>query len=261
VDGQDGTADRVLARIASAAHGNVTRRELLAAGVSDEEIYGRAQSGLLHRQYPGVYRVGHTAPSVEAEYLAAVLACGDDGLLCGEAGGYLVDLIRRQEPPMPEVLARSQRRIEGIKVHRARAGTGTDRWVHRGVPVTTPARTLVDLAAVLSEYEGKACHEAGFRHKTTPAQIEAVLERRPAAKGSAALRRLIRGDHPIVISHIEELFVAGLQHDGLPLPRTNRAAGGRGVDCRWPEQRLTVELTAYLRRTLEDVRTLLRRPT
>jgi predicted transcriptional regulator of viral defense system len=82
-----GTVERVLARIAGGQHGLVTRRQLRAAGVRDGEIKQRLATGALLRVYRGVYRVGHQAPSVEARYLGAVLACGD-GRCC--AAGRLV---------------------------------------------------------------------------------------------------------------------------------------------------------------------------
>lgn len=112
--------------------------------------------------------------------------------------------------------------------------------------MTSVARTLVDLAPVLSDYElGRACREAGVRHRTTPADIEAVLARRPTSPGAAKLRRILRGDTKITLSKLESRFLALLREAGLPLPVTNRPAGGRRVDCRWPEQRLTVELDSY----------------
>jgi hypothetical protein len=61
----------------------VTRAQLLRAGVTVDQINRRLRSGALLREYPGVYRVGHRAPSVEARYLAAVWACGEGALLCG----------------------------------------------------------------------------------------------------------------------------------------------------------------------------------
>jgi hypothetical protein len=74
---RDGTVERVLARIATPAHGVVSRRELIAAGVTVDEITHRVRTGALIREHPGVYRVGHRAPSVEARYMAAVKACGE----------------------------------------------------------------------------------------------------------------------------------------------------------------------------------------
>ena len=116
----------------------------------------------------------------------------------------------------------------------------------RGIPVTTVARTLVDLAAVLPpDGLARACHEAGVRHRTTPADVEAVLVRCPNAPGGAGLRRVLRGDVHVTLSKLESRFIKQLEAAGLPLPVTNRPAGGRRVDCRWPEHALTVELDGY----------------
>jgi len=116
----------------------------------------------------------------------------------------------------------------------------------RAIPVTTVARTLVDLAAVLAPDDlARACHEAGVRHGTTPAHVEAALARWPRVPGAGGLRRVMRGDVRVTLSKLEERFLALLREAGLTLPDTNRPAGGRRVDCRWPGFSLTVELDSY----------------
>ena len=114
------------------------------------------------------------------------------------------------------------------------------------IPVTTVARALVDIAAVLDIDElARACHEAGVRHRTTPAEVEAVLARRPSSPGAAKRRRILRGDVRVTLSKLEARFLSRLDEAALPPPDTNRPAGGRRVDCRWPARRLTVELDGY----------------
>src|SRR4051795_10362795 len=83
--GPDEKADREIGRQAGRAFGLVRRRALIPAGVTKAEIEQRLRSGVLLLEYPGIYRVGHRAPSVEASYLAAVWACGDKALLSGRA--------------------------------------------------------------------------------------------------------------------------------------------------------------------------------
>ena len=85
----DRTVDQKVARIAGRAHGVVTREQLREAGLTRHQIAQRLQRGSLIRVYPGVYRVGHAAPSIEALYLAAVRACGDGALLSGRAAAHL----------------------------------------------------------------------------------------------------------------------------------------------------------------------------
>jgi hypothetical protein len=122
--------------MASRAHGVVTRAELLCAGITAKEVRQRLEVGALIAVFPGVYRVGHTAPSSEAHYLAAVLACGEGALLSGRAAAHLWGLLKGPAPA-PEVTAPTERRVKGVETHRARrAKRGTTTW--RGIPVTTP---------------------------------------------------------------------------------------------------------------------------
>jgi hypothetical protein len=237
------TVEQRLGRIAGAAHGVVTRAQLLRVGVTPAEIEHRLRTGALLREHRGVYRVGHRAPSVEARYLAAVQACGERALLSGRAAGYLLGLLKGRAPA-PEVTAPTERRVKGMRTRRAHGPRDAMTW--RGIPVTTVARTLVDLAGVLSADDlARACHEAGVRYHTTPAMVEAVLARRPNSPGAANLRAVMRGDTRVTLSRLEARFLERLREAGLALPRTNRRAGSKRVDCRWPDQRLTVELDSY----------------
>jgi hypothetical protein len=223
----------------------VTHAQLVEAGVTPAEIRQRLQTGALLREYRGVYRVGHRAPSVEARYLAAVRACGEGALLSGRAAAHLLGILKGPAPP-PEVTTPTERRIKGLKTQRSRQIDPRDTTRRRGIPVTTVPRTIVDLAAGLSEDDlARACHEAGVRHRTTPAQVEAVLARRPNSPGATKLRQVLRGDVHVTLSELEQRFLDHLLEAGLPLPKTNRRAGGRRVDCRWAAQRVTVELDSY----------------
>jgi len=140
----------------------------------------------------------------------------------------------------------TERRIEGIRTRRSRTIDHPDATLFRGIPVSSVQRTLVDLAPVLPLDElARVCHEAGVRHRTSPAQVDAVLARRPNSPGAAGLRRVLRGEVHVTLSKLERRFLDLLRANGLVLPQTNRPAGGRRVDCRWPEQRLTIELDSY----------------
>ena len=236
------TVEERLARLASRSHGVVTRAGLLDAGVTRHEINWRLETGSLLPLHRGVYRVGHRAPSTEARYTAAVFACGEGALLSGRAAAYLLGILR-SSPPDPEVATPGKRSVRGVKTRRT---AREDATVWRGIPVTAVARTLVDLAGVLREEDlARACHEAGVRHHTTPSQVEAVLARRPHSPGAAKLRAVLRGDVHVTLSRMERAFLALLRSADLPLPQTNRPAGTRRVDCRWPAYRLTVELDSY----------------
>jgi Transcriptional regulator, AbiEi antitoxin len=239
---QTRTVARKIARIASSAHGVVSRQELLRAGLTARQVERRIEDGSLIPEFRGVYRVGHRAPSREARYLAAVKACGVGAVLSGRAAAHLWGLIPGQAPP-PEVTCASERRVQGITTRRRRAGP-IEATECLGIAVTTVPRTLIDLAAVLTpDALARACHEAGVRYGTTPAQVDAIL--RPNAPGAGRLRAVLEGDTKVTLSKLERRFLEVLTEHGLPLPETNRPAGTRRVDCRWPEHRLTVELDSY----------------
>jgi Transcriptional regulator, AbiEi antitoxin len=242
VQQQTSTVEMVVARLAVRSHGVVTRAQLLAAGITPEEIRQRMHRGALIRVHRGVYRVGHRAPSVEATYLAAVWACGDDAVLSGRAAAHLWGILKGAAPA-PEVTTRSERRVQGVTTHRARRIETT---THRAIPITTVPRTLVDLAGHLPlDALARACHEAGVKHRTTPKQVEAVLAKRPRARGAGALRAVLSGEARVALSWLERAFLQRLEEAGLPLPQTNTKAGTLRVDCRWPDRRLTVELDSY----------------
>ena len=239
--GQSSTVEATVARLASRQHGVVTRAQLLAAGVTARQIEHRLRTGALLREHPGVYRVGHRAPSTEARYLAAVLACGDDALLTARAAAHLYGLTKGPAPP-PEVITKTHRRVPGVITKRTRHQP--EATAHRGIPATTVPRTLVDLARHLSlDALARACHEAGVRYGTTPRQVQAAMP--PHTKGAAKLRAILHGDTPITVSELERRFIHLLKAERLPPPKTNRPAGTKRVDCRWPNHNLTVELDSY----------------
>jgi very-short-patch-repair endonuclease len=228
--------------MASRAHGVVTRAELIHAGVTRREIEHRLRTGSLIAVFRGVYRVGHKAPSLEARYMAAVKAGGEGGVLSGLAAAHLFGLIKGAAPPA-EVSAPTERRIKGVKARRRRLRPN-DKTVWRGIPVTTVPQTVVDLSSLLSLDElARAFHEASVRFRTTPEQVERSMDGR--APGAEQLRRVLRGDAHVTLSKLERAFLRLLRGEGLQLPQTNRPAGGRYVDCRWPKLKLTLELDSY----------------
>ena len=223
----------------------MARRELIPLGVTDNEIRTRVAKGALIPEYRGVWRVGHRAPSREASYMAAVKAGALDALLRGPPAGHAWGLVKGKAPP-PEIVSSNHCQVPGLRAVRCRELTPQDGTKWKGIPITTVPRTLVDLAAVLPiDALARACHEAGVLHRTTPAQVKRVLDRRPNAEGAAKLRTIMAGDEPVLLSKLERGFMKHLRQSGLPLPVTNKPASGRRVDCRWPEQHITVELDSY----------------
>jgi len=234
-----------VAEIASRQHGVVTLGQLLDAGLSRDAMKRRVRKCLLHREHRGVYRVGHRAPSIEARYMAAVLACGEKAALSGPAAAYLFGLVKGDAPP-PEVSAVTEHNIPGVATRHVRYLDPGEVGLYRAIPVTTVPRTLVDLAGCLSLAAlARACHEAQVRHHITPASIDTVLARRPNAPGAGKLHEVFTGQVPVTLSKLERDFLGLLRSAGLPAPQTNRLVGRRYVDCRWPRHGLTIELDSY----------------
>lgn len=244
---RDRTADRVIAGLAYDHNGVVTRRALVPAGVTVAEIRHRLRVGALWLEYPGVYRVGHRAPSVAARYSAAVLACGDRAFLTGRAGAHLLGLLRGVKvPPPAEVTAPTERRIPGLRTRRMRDVDPRHVSTSHRVRVATVPFILVDLAADLAEEDLiLACHEAQVRYETTPAQVEAVLARRSNARNARTLRRIMSGEVRVSLSALERRALEHLRDARLRLPDTNRKVGNHRVDLHWDDPPLTVELDGY----------------
>ncbi|HZU39600.1 MAG TPA: DUF559 domain-containing protein [Solirubrobacteraceae bacterium] len=243
--------DRALGLLADRQHGVVSHAQLLELGFGRDAISWRRRRRTLRAIHRGVYGVGHLALSADAQRLAAVLACGRDALLSHRSAAELWDLTRPAEPPELHVtaLARKCRSRPGIEVHRALDFEDGDRTVVRGIPVTTPARTLVDLAGRAASRElERALDEAITLGLLEPADVEAALERYPRRRGTAALRALLADrERPTSLtrSHSEERFLALVRRARLPTPRQNARIDRYTVDFYWPEHRLVVEIDGY----------------
>jgi hypothetical protein len=148
---------------------------------------------------------------------------------------------------MPEVTARTERRIEGVRTHRCRFLNAEEILRVHGIPVTTVPRTLVDIASELSlDALARACHEAGVRYRTTPAQVVAELER-PAAIDPVAAGTAIRYGE-VEAFRAEELEGPALEctEGDVDVPVDDPAQRPRVPGARnRPEHRLTVELDSY----------------
>ena len=233
------------ARLAGRQHGRISWAQLVEAGVDAEQIKRWVRDGRLRAGHHGVYAVGHVASSVDGDYMAAVLACGEGAVLSQRAAAYRLRLLRGAPPP-PEVTVPTTagRRRPGIVVHRVRALHPLDVSTLDGIPITTVPRILLDLAPrAQPEQLTRMCHEAWVLHGTGPPEIDACIARNPHKKGAAKLRRAQGAD--VTLSDLESRFLTLLEDHGLPLPRTNIDVRGDKVDCHWPDHGLTVELHSY----------------
>jgi very-short-patch-repair endonuclease len=231
------TTDRELADLATKQYGIVAARQL---GMSANAIATRASSGRLFRLHRGVYAVGHLGLGQEARWLAAVLACGDWAVLSHRSAATFWG-IRLGELFRPEVTTGDRRRHEQITTHRANLSVA-DRAIHRGIPVTSPSRTLADLAHVLDHDElTRALREAMFRRLYDPRGIQDALTRRP----SKALKDLLT-EATVTQSMMEDRFLTLCTRQRLPRPHTQYRVGAKRYDFAWPHQRVVVETDSWL---------------
>ena len=209
------------ANLAARSHGVVTRAQLLAAGITRAEIKRRLRTGALLREHPGVYRVGHRAPSVEARYLAAVWACGDGAVLSGRAAAHLWGLIKGPAPRAGSDRAERSGGSQGVTTRPVAQHRGDDpprHPDHHRPPHPRRPRSHLSLDAL-----ARACHEAGVKYDTTPQPgRRRARASDPQTKGAAKLREILHGDVHVTLSKLERDFLARLEEAGLPLPKTNK---------------------------------------
>jgi very-short-patch-repair endonuclease len=253
--------DQAIAARAAAQHGLISRAELVALGFGGRAIDNRIARGLLHPIQRGVYAVGHRRLTAEAWWLAAVLA-GGPGTVVGFYSAAALWGIRSTSRQAVDVITPRVLRRPGIKAHRiALPADETDE--EDGIPVTTPARTLFDLAAVVTPAQLEAAfNEAEYRRLTSPVSLDALLARYPRRRGNAAVRRILdnhrRNGETRTRSELERIFLSLLDAHDLPRPRINRNTDHGELDATWPEHQLSVEVDGFAahgpRKAFEDDR-------
>jgi very-short-patch-repair endonuclease len=203
-------------------------------------------------RYHGVYAVGHTAMTSKSHLIAAVYACGEGALASHRAAAKLWGIVRGSQPI--EVTGPRSREVgRGFVLHRSRLIHEEDRSLIDNIPVTSLARTLVDLAEVLPERQlANAVHEAEVRRLFDLRAVERVLERLPGRKGRHKLRRVLsayKDVQPFTRSRGERLVLEMCNEHGLPPPRTNTWVDSHEVDFYWPEANLVLEFDGAVHRT------------
>ena len=235
--------DRVIAELARRQHGVVSRAQLVAAGLGPGAIEHRERMGRLHRLHRGVYAVGHRRLTRQGRWMAAVLACGEGAVLSHRSAAALWGIRRAAAAAVDvSVPTRAGRaRHAGIAVHRPRRLTDADRTQHDAIPVTTPARTLADLAAILTPPQLERAVTATEELRLF--DLHAVTAAARGRPGSAALTRVLAAWTTVEItrSELEDRFLALCHDHGLPRPAVNGRVHGYEVDFHWPAQRLVVE--------------------
>ena len=244
--GNNHCPDAALAAVAARQHGVVSRAQLLALGLTKDAIRRRVERKRLQRVHARVYAVGHTALTVDSRRMAAMLACGRGALLSHRAAGALQALLPSSPRFDVTVEGGGARSRAGLAVHRSRRIDDEDRDAVRGIPVTSVARTIVDLAEVLDrERLAKAINEAEIRRSFDLTAIERVMARVPGRTGRHRLSQVLsayRSDPHFTRSEAERRFLDLCKRHGLPAPAMNTWVAGHEVDAYWADVRVAVEL-------------------
>lgn len=235
-----------IAALAGRQYGLITRAQARQLGLSPRQIDARQRKGALHRMHRGVYAVGHRRLSSEGRFLAAVLACGPGAVLSHVSAAALWGLVG-QAPGRVHVTVPTRNGLRpgsGIALHRC-ALPARDVSRIRGIPITSPGRTLLDYAGAASRRMFERAFDEAHYLRLDLTGLEPCRGR----PGSALVRRVL-AEHSAgstrTRSELEERFLAACDRYGLPRPSAvNVLVEGHLVDLVWAEQRVIVELDGY----------------
>lgn len=237
-----------LAALAKRQHGVVSIRQLNRLGYGKDAVSGAKAAGRLHHLHQGVYAVGHTDLSLHGRCLAAVLACGPRALLSHYSAAWLWGLTPTQPIPIHVTSPSPRKRQAPIRLHRSSTLVDADHKLHKGIPVTSVARTLLDQAALVPPRSLRRLLKRSEERKLFDlAAVHDVLARNRGHRGAKRLHRAIGlyEPPPFTRSEFEAAFFEAVLARGLPRPRVNYNLLGMEVDLFWPRQRFVVELDLY----------------
>ncbi len=238
-----GHGNRGLFELAGAQHGVVARSQLLSLGIGAGSIRHRVATGSLHPVFPSAFAVGAAVLQPRGAATAALLHTGDDAVLSHETAAALWGLAA---PPSFVVITLIGRRIReqpGLRVHRVSALDTRDVRLCAGLPVTSPARTLIDCAAGALAID-RLLNEARALKLVRDAEIEAAMDRCPRRKGVAAMRALLEAerDTGFTRSKAERALKRLVREAELERPIFNTRVEGVEADAYWPRLKLVVEV-------------------
>jgi very-short-patch-repair endonuclease len=236
-------ADDIILEIAARQHGIVARWHLLRAGVPAHTIDGRVKRGRLQRLHRCVYRVSALAGARQRE-VAAVLACGEHAAASHRTAAAVVGIALAGDELAVSVARGCPEPRPGVRIHRVRL-PAEERTVSDGVPVTVPARTLLDVSAVSTSRElEQAVAQALRLELVSERELVRILGRYPHRPGAPQLRALLARDAAPAFtrSEAEARFLTLVRRAELPPPATNVRVCGYEVDFYWRVGNLVVEI-------------------
>jgi hypothetical protein len=239
-----------VAEIAARQHGVVSRSQLAAEGLGRGAIEHRVRAGRLHPLHRGIYAVGHRRVIGPARWMAAVLACGQGALLSHRSAAALWGFRPTAASRIDvTVTGRTRTGQAGIAVHNVRSLHAEDRDERDGIPVTSAARTMLDLAEVLTRSRlERAFDEADRLERIDLGALSRLLDRSRGRHGLKPLAAILAERHrpvPETRSYLERSFLMLCREAGLPPPLVNSRIEGFEVDMAWPDRGLVVELDGF----------------
>jgi hypothetical protein len=236
--------DESIGRVAGRQRGFITRAQLAELGLGPEAIRSRVRMSRLVLIHRGIYALGHAPQAFTDRAYSAVLACGPDALLSHSSAASLWGIYDRWYEPF-ELIAAWDHRRPGIRIHRA-ALTREDVRRHLGIRVTSPARTIFDIAPRLTDKAlTRAVNELRIARRLKLEHLAELTTRLPRHRGASHVRPLIEVPRGPTRSELEDAFVAFIERFGLPRPELNARVAGYEVDALFAAQRVIVELDGY----------------
>jgi predicted transcriptional regulator of viral defense system len=245
--------EAAIARLAESQYGVVTLSQLCSLGLGASAVRRRVAEGRLHRIHQGVFAVGHPLLNGEGRWKAAVLACGKDAVLSHRSAAahwrLRPDNRPRTDVTVPRRYARNRPRIA---VHASMTFLPRDVTVQAGIPCTTVARTILDLAEEIDRRGvERAIEQAEVLRIYDGRALEDVLERADGRRGTGVVRDVLGElEAPTPTKReFEERFLALCRMAGIPQPEVNAwvALDGDEVqaDFLWRRERLVVETDGW----------------
>lgn len=244
-----GHADARILELAARQHGVVARWQLLDAGVSAGAIEHRLKKRTLHPVHRGVYRTGPVAARYQPE-MAALLACGGGAALSHRTAAAIWGMAppARRDAPIDVTASCTLRGpASGVCLHRCSLEPG-DVTQRHDLSLTTPARTIFDLAADLDPYALERVFARALRRDLVAVDgVEGMLLRHPHQRGCRTLRALLDAAAGPALTHskAEAGFLALLRRGGVPRPLVNAVVCGLEVDFFWPDRGVVVEVDGF----------------
>ena len=229
-------------RLARRQKSLVTRSQLVALGMEPRAIDRRLETKRLHRVRRRVYRVGPIPQPLEAE-MAAVLALGSNAVLSHRSAAVLHQLL-----PYPAkdgfvhvmVIGSEPGRKPGIRIHRTTQLSNDEITRREGIPVTTPARTIIDVAPTLRMAALEQLLAEAHRKRLGP-QLHTLIARYPRRPGVPALKGMLDAKPRFTRSKAERRVLEALRSAGFN-PETNVDLAGNEVDLCLPDHRIVIEV-------------------